>query len=130
MAETKYGEYITREPLKDGRFAPSLSYIGTPEAGLKLTVHYITEPFLMIEEAHKHDDVQFLCFYGGNPANIKDFDAEVEISLGEEGEKHLITTSAVVYIPKGLIHCPLNFKKIDKPIIMMGIYLASEYARA
>ena len=129
MAETKYGEYITREPIKDGRFAPSVSYIGSDEAGLKLTVHYITEPFPMIEEAHKHDDVQFLCFYGGNPANVKDFEAEVEIWLGEEGEKHTINTPAVVYIPRGLIHCPLIFKRVDKPISMVGIYLASEYKR-
>ena len=129
MDETKYGEYITREPMIEGRFAPSLSFIGAEEAGLKLTVHYITEPYVMIKEAHKHDDVQFLCFYGGNPANIKDFKAEVEIYLGEEGEKHIINTSAVVYIPKGLIHCPLNFKRVDKPITMLGIYLSSKYAR-
>jgi hypothetical protein len=129
MAETKYGKYITREPIDEGRFAPSVSFVGEEDAGLRFKIHYISKPFVMVDEAHQHDDIQFLCFYGGNPKDVRDFGAEIELSLGDEGEKHIINTSAIVYIPKGLTHCPLTFKKVDKPVIMMGIYLASQYAR-
>jgi hypothetical protein len=129
MAETKYGKYINREPIEEGRFAPSVSFKGEKDAGIRFKVQYITEPFLMVDKAHRHDDIQLLCFYGGNPENVRDFGAEIELSLGKEGEKHIINTAAIVYIPSGLIHCPLNFKRVDKPIVMMGIYLASEYER-
>jgi hypothetical protein len=129
MAETKYGKYIIREPIEEGRFAPSVSFVGEEDAGIRFKVHYITKPFLMVDAAHSHDDIQLLCFYGGNPENVRDFGAEIELSLGEEGEKHIINTSAIAYIPSGLIHCPLNFKRVDKPITMMGIYLGSKYAR-
>jgi hypothetical protein len=129
VSETKYGKYITREPIDEGRFAPSVSFVGEKDAGLRFKIHYITKPFVMVNEAHEHNDIQFLCFYGSNPENMRDFGAEVELLLGKEGEKHIINTSAIVYIPKGLTHCPLTFKKIDKPIMMMGIYLGAQYAR-
>ena len=39
-----------------------------------------------------------------DPMDYKDFGAEVELYLGEEGEKHLITQTTFVYVPKELIH--------------------------
>ena len=83
----------------------------------------------MVEEPHSHDFEEFLIFLGGNPANPKDFNAEIEISLGEAGETHVINTAAVVCIPKGLAHGPLNFKRIDKTILFAVIYLSPEYRR-
>ena len=59
--------------------------------------------------------------------DIRDFGAEVELYLGDEGEKHIIDKTTVVHVPAGLSHCPLNFTKVDKPIIFMDIYPAAEY---
>lgn len=77
----------------------------------------------MIKDTHKHDFNQLLCFMNGDMLNIRDFGGEVELSLGEEGEKHIINTTTIVNIPAGLPHCPLNFKKIDRPIIFPEIML-------
>lgn len=132
MAETKYGKYFLKEPFDKGDFAPkirvrSINYFG--DYNFSLVWNCISEPFFMEEKPHAHDFHQFLCFYGGNPMDIRDFGAEVELSLGEEMEKHVISTTTVVHIPKGLIHCPLNFKRVDRPIIFMNISLTPDYSR-
>ncbi len=69
-------------------------------------------------------------FIGGNPMDFKDFGAEVEFVMGEEGEKHIINTTTWVYIPKGLLHCPLTFTKVDKPIMFGHIMFTPTYELA
>jgi len=66
---------------------------------------------------------------GGNPLDVEDFGVEAEILLGEEGEKHEIDAPTVVHIPKGLMHGPLKFKRVDKPIVFLDIFLAPKYIR-
>ena len=80
----------------------------------------------MVGEAHKHDFDQIICFIGGNPMDIKDFDAEVELYLGEEKEKYIIDSSSFVYVPRGMMHCPLNIKRVTKPIMFIDVVLAPE----
>lgn len=132
MAETKYGKYFIEKPIVQGKFAPrfiiySSKYFG--EKPFSLLWNCITEPYMMAEEPHSHDFDQFLHFYGANAMDITDFDAEVEFSIGEEGEKHIITETTVVHIPKGTIHCPLEFKVVNKPVIFMNVALTPQYMR-
>jgi len=118
MVESKYGKYVIKDAIVEGKFAPRIVLEGDKHIdGANYTMIYncITEPFLMIEHAHSHDYDQFLCFIGGNPADVGDFGAEVELYL--DGEKITITSTTIFHIPKGLVHCPLNFKRIDKPIV-------------
>lgn len=132
MADGKYGDLFFEKPMVEGRFAPRLIFFSKKYVGEKdfsLLWNCVTEPYLMAEEPHTHDFDQFLHFYGANSMDIGDFDAEVELSLGEEGEKHIITETTVVHIPKGMIHCPLNFKVVNKPVIFMNVALTSEYIR-
>src|SRR3972149_8172357 len=79
----------------------------------------ITSPFMMVKDPHAHDFDQFLHFFGADSMHIETFDAEVEIYLGDEGEKHVIKEPTVLHIPKDMMHCPLEFKVINKPIIFM-----------
>lgn len=133
MAETKYGKLIKKEPIIDAEFAPAIALIGGDTfEGLNCSViwKYFTAPHMMEEEPHAHDFDQLICFFGSNPLNIKEFDAEIEMSLGEEGEKHIITSTTIVHLPKGLIHCPLYFKKVVKPFIFMNIALTPRYGRS
>lgn len=66
----------------------------------------------MEQAPHSHDFDQLLCFMGTNPKNLKAFNAEIHFSLGEECEKHIITTPTIVYLKKGQIHCPLDYVKV------------------
>ena len=90
----------------------------------------VPKPILMVDKPHNHDFDQFLCFFGSNPTNLFDLGAEIEVVLGKEGGKHIVDTTSIVYIPKGLIHCPVTFKRVDKPVFHLDIFLAPEYTRS
>jgi hypothetical protein len=90
---------------------------------------FVATPRLMIDKPHQHGFAQYLCFFSANPGNARDFDAEIEISLGEEGEKHIITSPTVAYIAAGLHHGPLNFARIGKPVLFIDIAMTGSYAR-
>ena len=133
MAETKYGKYIVRGIAgKESLPGVMPSALGEPEdwAGIKhrMKWNYVSRPVQM-EEAHSHDFDEFLCFMGTNPSDKEDFGAEIEVSMGKEREKQVINTPAVVMIPRGMVHSPINFKKVDKPLIYCSIYNAKEYVK-
>jgi mannose-6-phosphate isomerase-like protein (cupin superfamily) len=75
--------------------------------------------------AHTHDFDEILGFFSGDYQNPYDLGGEVEMWL--EGEKHLITQSALVYIPAGMNHCPLNLNRIDRPVFHFSVVTAGEY---
>lgn len=130
MTTGKYDQYFITEPIVPGPFAPRLIFFAGKYFGEKdcsILWNCIKKPFLMVEEAHSHDFDQFLSFYGGDSSNIKDFGAEIEFTV--EGEKHIITATTVVHIPKGMMHCPLNFKKVDRPVIFMNVALTPQYLK-
>ncbi len=131
MAEAKYSEYIHTDVLKapEGDFAryySVLSHEGELDVDCSLGYHCITAP-IEFDKPHAHDFAEILCFLGGNPADIRDLGAEIEICLGEEQEKHVITSAAVVAIPGGLVHCPLNIKIVNRPFIFLEISLVPKY---
>jgi len=130
MAETKYGKHILRNAFKTHHQLEGLSANGDEmDADCILTHHVFYKPELMLKEPHFHSDFhQILSFLGTNPMNVRDFGgAEIEICLGKEQEKHIINSPAIVSIPKGLPHGPLNFKIIPKPVIFLEIMLIRKY---
>jgi len=138
MAEPKYSKYVIREPLEKDKSGATLHLcaedgcVGARFPGFpaEMTTVVISQPTTMNPEPHAHDYDQFLCFLGSNPLNLFDFAAEVEVVLGEEKETQLIDTTSIVFIPKGLLHCPLIFKKVDKPIVFTHICFAPVYTRS
>jgi hypothetical protein len=86
-------------------------------------------PHVINPKNHRHTFDQYLCFFSANPDNAKDFDAEIEIYLGEEQEQLLITAPTVIHIPPGLHHCPLKVNKINKPLLFIDIAMTSRYAQ-
>ena len=130
MAASKYEKYFIREPIEIGKFAPNLRFSSDfPDTSFTIRWHLVAGPWLMEEKPHSHDFDQFSCFLGGNPKDIRDFGAEIELFLGEEQEKHIINTTTVVYVPRGLVHGPLNFKKVARPVMFINVPLASKYIK-
>jgi len=70
---------------------------------------------------HIHKDAELLFHIGTNPDDPMDLGAEVELYMGEELEKHVITESCVVYIPPGFVHCPWRIKKVDRPWLFIEV---------
>ncbi len=69
-------------------------------------------------DAHTHDFDEILGFYGCDPYNPSELHGEVEFWLGDE--QYLLTKSCTIYVPKGLKHCPLFIRRLDKPLFHFG----------
>jgi len=144
MAETKYGKYIITDdsgrPKHDARegeaFLAVLPDISVPMTYLDSTMikgsfyaeclwyHKASEVQV---EAHTHNFDEVLAFFGSNPADFHDLCGEIELWLGDE--KHILTKSCLVFIPKGLKHCPLVFRRVDRPIFHFSAGPARAYDR-
>jgi hypothetical protein len=109
-----------------------LSYKGNEATGGGLTLNWypISEPHVMVEPPHSHDHDMMGLALGGNPLNIAEFDAEFDMWLGEEGEKHTINSVFAVYHPKGLVHRSVDYQKVDKPFQTIHIFMTPEYVKA
>ena len=125
MPEKKYSKYILPAPImmvppedganSDGYRYPSVfAHKGELNTGHTLGFHYMTEPYQDVYP-HTHEGSEILCFVGGNPENINDFDAEIEIVLGEEGDAALI--GVVTLKNLGLVINP--FKRTLQPMLLM-----------
>jgi hypothetical protein len=138
MDSSKYGQYILKDAvqtpvLKTRPHLPSVIarqelWPGISGMNCNFGVNCVTEPYLLPDPPHKHEFDEYLFFIGGNPLNMQEFDAEIEIALGEEWEVHTITSTSVVYIPKGLQHCPLHVKRVGKPFLFGHIMLSAAYS--
>jgi quercetin dioxygenase-like cupin family protein len=80
------------------------------------------------ETEHVHDFDEFIGFIGtAGRSNPQDLGGEMEVWLG--GEKYSITKSCLIYVPKGLKHCPIRFVRIDTPILFFTGGMATKYSR-
>jgi hypothetical protein len=76
-------------------------------------------------EAHTHDFDEVITFFGTNPDDPEDLGGEVEIWL--EDEKFTLTKSCLIFVPKGMKHCPLHIKRVDRPIFHFTAGPSSTY---
>jgi hypothetical protein len=139
MAETKYAKYILSEykaPDTEAPWAPPNLRGATKGQGGRLFYldssiipgsYYMECVWVMPRPAgvqpgerragtqpHTHDYDEIIGFIGTNLDDPYDLGAEAELWLGDE--KHIITKTSLVFIPAGLIHCPLTFLKVDRPV--------------
>jgi hypothetical protein len=80
-----------------------------------------------MEEPHVHAFDEVIGFISSDPDNPSDLDAKMEINLGDE--THFLTKSCLVYIPAGMKHCPLTFRKVNRPVFFFTLAPISRYGR-
>lgn len=132
-----YEKYVLKEPkmnlppkkptqlLTMGLFEEATS--GIQKFDCNFNFAYVLEPHVLGDPPHKHDCDELLFFMSNDPDNPDDLGGEVEIALGEDWEKHVITTSTIICLPKGVQHCPLYVKRVDRPFYFGHVLLASSY---
>jgi len=79
-----------------------------------------------------HANDEYLWFIGSNLLDPFDFDAEVELFLGEDPdhmEKIVITEPTVVRVPPLMWHCPIHFTKVKKPVAFLPIYSDGDWSK-
>jgi hypothetical protein len=71
----------------------------------------------LLTKSHSHSFDEYLMFLGTNPQDQFELGGEVEFWLG--GEQHIITRTCAVFVPSGLSHYPLYFRRIDRPFMFI-----------
>jgi hypothetical protein len=102
------------------------------DLGFHMAWKCITQPYVDEATPHYHDFNQFLVFLGGNPHNMLDLGGEVEMTLSEDGkkfEKHVFSTMTSIFIKEGVWHCPLVFRKVERPFVFYNFALTKSYSK-
>jgi hypothetical protein len=128
--DSKYGKYVlTTELYKKIAHYTGTSLVardGKLQGDVSMCYHCLAKP-ISFDKPHSHDFEETLCFIGGNPLDITDFDAVIEYTI--DGEKHVLTKPGCVTMPPGIPHCPIVIKNVspEKPIVFLEISLSSSY---
>lgn len=148
MAEMKYANCLVQKP---GRFPLELQGKGgstsqDPVPGVKAT-HLMTADesvqagFFTVDctwlwsgaakgpvgEAHAHDFSHVIGFIGGHPDDPQDLGGEITVWL--DGNKEELTRNALVFVPAGVVHGPILFSKINRPVFFITIAMTGKYSR-
>ena len=83
---------------------------------------------VQVEIQHSHEFDEILGFFGSRRDTPHDLDAEIELWL--EDEQYLIDKTALVYIPRGMKHLPLYFRRIGSPVLFFTVGNGTAYSRA
>lgn len=131
MAESKYAKYIVTEIKPSLKIPEYRVDLEDTLPGMLTRMIYLDDEVIkgafylecvwywkginkVKVKAHTHDFDEVIAFFGTNPDDHHDLGGEVELWLGDE--KYLLTKSCIVFVPKGLKHCPLIIRRVDRPI--------------
>ncbi len=138
MAETTYSKYVLTKPKTKIPERPptSRTTFGLSAELMEGIKHFdtnfqfvaILRPHTLADPPHKHDCDELLFFISADPDNPHDLGGEMEVALGDEWEKHVVTTSAVICIPAGVNHCPIYVRKVDRPFYFGHLLMQASYA--
>jgi hypothetical protein len=141
MAKSKYDNYVVKKPAYElipefevkGRIPAMTLMSGNLVPGAKMYIeagwiNSMPDPNPHIRE-HTHNYDEIVIHLGTDPAHQEDLGGEIEI--GMDGEPVTIDSTSAIYVPKGVKHGPLVWKKFTKPHLELTIMIgASTLAEA
>jgi hypothetical protein len=132
VADTKYGHLIKKLKYEDMDGEYMTMPTGADLEGLDISFAWGYRRGLGIWGSdggisHIHPYGEVLLFSGLDYDNRNSFPGEMELTLGENGEKHIIDSPSVVILPAGFPHCPLVSNRVDKPFGFMAISQSGEH---
>jgi hypothetical protein len=130
MAETSYEDLKTAKIVRDSIYPPFLGMIfyALPQGGnFQIRFTHVSVPFEGKEDAHKHDFAEVFVFVPC-AEDLRAYDAESELYLGDKGEKMIIKETCAVHIPAGLMHCPIIHKRIGTPFFFVNCPITTQYS--
>ncbi len=71
---------------------------------------------------HQHKNPDVYMYLGTDPDNPMELGAEIEICVGPEMEKHIITRSTIVYMATNFPHFPWRILKVTRPFIIVTAF--------
>jgi hypothetical protein len=86
---------------------------------------FVRKAFKGDNPTHTHNFWEFMAWYGSNPDDPDDFDAEVHFFFGKELERHIFTKPTIVSLPPMLPHHPFEIVRLGKPLIQIEIMIGN-----
>jgi hypothetical protein len=151
MAEKRYEKYVIRRPLRSADFfdpaaagfmtMPPLTFLngdepirGTGQFAEAIWIFADSPPVTPDERgAHFHDFDELFIYLGADREKMGELGGQVELWIGEGKtvEKYDIDTTSCVFIPKGLMHGPMNFRNVKRPFLYMtfGFNVGGKYGK-
>ena len=136
MADWEEPKNVVREPnvveltpwksIHDTIKSPMVSGLGPtdiPQSVLGMGLARITKPDSLGNPTHKHPFDQWI-YLIGDSENFGDFDADIEMRLGDRILK--INYPCYIFVPKNVLHCPLDIKRVGKPLIFIDASITQE----
>lgn len=120
MAETKYEKFIISDLNKVAD--PLGTRLYCLHGGMFEGAPYVdcawfwpqSHEVVVVDKGHAHDFEEVITFFGSNPDDPTDLCGEIEFWMGDE--RHILTKSCIIFVPKGVKHCPLIVKRLDRPV--------------
>ena len=101
------------------------------EGGFYTDCHWITSVKgnggAQTEIAHTHDFGETLGFVGSITSNPRALGGEIEFWL--EDDKYILDKSCLIFVPAGMKHLPLIFRRVDSPIFFWTASDSNKYGR-
>ena len=72
-----------------------------------------------VHPVHHHDHDEIVGFVGSNMDDPNDLGAEIDFII--DGKKTTITKTCFIYLPAGVSHGGLCFRKIDRPVFQIAM---------
>jgi hypothetical protein len=85
-------------------------------------------PTVAEPKAHAHDFDEVITFTGTDFEDPYNLCGEIELWL--DGEKHILTRSCVVFVPRGMKHGPLVIRRVDRPIFHVATGTGGAYIQS
>ncbi len=152
MTESKYGRYIVTEDrmppepeawvksmedqAKEGKTLDRTMLLGIMDsivpgcslfAGCEILWGLPGGKPVAIEIPHSHDFDEVIGFAGTNRNYPRDLCGEIEFHIG--GETHTLTKTCLLFVPRGVEHCPVVIKRVDTPIFMFEAANHQQYVK-
>jgi hypothetical protein len=116
----QYSEFATRILWLDDKVVEGAFHINT-------AWYRKATPQTMEDKPHVHDSDEIIGFFGNNADDPYDLGGEVEIWL--EDEKYTIDRSALIFVPAGMVHCPLVITRVDRPMFHFTTVTGHKYTK-
>ncbi len=146
MSESKYGKYIVTKYLSDEEKIARGRTIDKREEGVPFSKGLLWLDEKIVKGAsymevvllepgskstgewvkpHTHETDEIIGFVGTSVKDPHSLNGQIELWLDDE--KHEITKSCLVFVPKGLKHCPLIINRVETPIVHFSVLTGSQY---
>jgi hypothetical protein len=78
-------------------------------------------------KAHTHDFPEVIAFVGTDPKDAYDLGGVLDVWI--DGRQNVIDKSFLAFVPAGIVHGPIRWKEINKPVFHFTAGMGTKYVK-